>query len=491
MALELQSRYKLFIGGEFRDASDGGIFEIHNPATGEKLAEAAEATAADVDAAAKAARAAFETSGVTNPAERVALLTKIADIIEANSAELAAIESADTGKPIRETSFIDVPMSADHFRYFAGLIRSEEGRATMLDQLTLGLVLNEPIGVVGQIVPWNFPLLIASWKIAPALAAGCTIVLKPSSHTSLSVLRFIELVAEVLPPGVLNIVTGSGSKVGNAILQHEGFDKFAFTGSTEVGYTVADAAAKKLIPATLELGGKSANIFFDDCNRPLALDSLQMGILFNQGEVCAAGSRVYVQESFYDEFVEAAIEAFGKINVGDPTQFTTQMGSLINQDQLDKVLGYIEIAKQEGATVAVGGYRLTEGELANGAFVAPTLLTGVTNDMRVAQEEIFGPVASIIKFTDEEEVIRFANDSEYGLAGGVFTQDINRAIRVARGVKSGRIWVNQYNVVAAGAPFGGYKKSGYGRETDKAALDAYTQQKSIMINLNENPSGFY
>jgi acyl-CoA reductase-like NAD-dependent aldehyde dehydrogenase len=275
------------------------------------------------------------------------------------------------------------------------------------------------------------------------------------------------------------------------MLSHEGFAKYTFTGSTEIGYTVANAAAEKLIPATLELGGKSANIFFDDCNRTVAYDNLQMGILFNQGQVCSAGSRVLVQESFYDEFVEKAVELFNNINVGDPTLPETQMGAIVNESQLNKVLSYIETAKREGATVAAGGYRITDGELGKGYFLRPTLLTNVTNDMCVAQEEIFGPVASVIKFKDEEDAIRIANDTLYGLAGGVFTQDINRAIRVARAIEAGRVWVNMYNVVAAGAPFGGYKKSGMGRETDKAVFEAYTQKKSIMVSLNEEASGLY
>lgn len=361
----------------------------------------------------------------------------------------------------------------------------------MLDGNTMSLILREPIGVVGQIVPWNFPFLMAAWKLAPVLASGCCTVFKPSSTTSLSVLEFARLIQDVLPAGVFNVITGSGSGVGNLMLKHKGFRKLAFTGSTEVGRDVALAAAEKLIPSTLELGGKSANIFFDDCKWDMALDGLQLGILFNQGQVCCAGSRVFVQEGIYDKFVEAAVKAFNHVKVGLPWEQDTQMGSQINEGQLKKILSYIDIAKSEGATIACGGERCTEGELAKGAFMKPTLITNVTNDMRVAQEEIFGPVACVIKFKTEDEVIVMANDSKYGLGGAVWTRDINRAIRVSRAIETGRMWVNTYNAIPAGAPFGGYKQSGIGRETHKVILEHYTQMKNIMINLSEAPSGFY
>lgn len=401
------------------------------------------------------------------------------------------VETLDNGKPIRETMAIDIPYSAEHFRYFAGAVLAEEGTASMLDGNTMSLILREPIGVVGQIVPWNFPFLMAAWKLAPVLASGCCTVFKPSSTTSLSVLEFARLIQDVLPAGVFNVITGSGSGVGNLMLKHKGFRKLAFTGSTEVGRDVALAAAEKLIPSTLELGGKSANIFFDDCKWDMALDGLQLGILFNQGQVCCAGSRVFVQEGIYDKFVEAAVKAFNHVKVGLPWEQDTQMGSQINEGQLKKILSYIDIAKSEGATIACGGERCTEGELAKGAFMKPTLITNVTNDMRVAQEEIFGPVACVIKFKTEDEVIVMANDSKYGLGGAVWTRDINRAIRVSRAIETGRMWVNTYNAIPAGAPFGGYKQSGIGRETHKVILEHYTQMKNIMINLSEAPSGFY
>ena len=491
MKANLDARYDLYINGQWVPASDGKVFTAYNLATGEKLAECAEATKEDVDAAVKAAWAAFPAWRDMGIAERAGILEKIADIIDENAELLATIESMDNGKPIRETMAIDVPYSSDHFRYFAGAIRVEEGKASVLDGNMMSLILREPIGVVGQIVPWNFPFLMAAWKLAPALAAGNCIVFKPSSTTSLSVLTLVKLIGHLLPPGVLNVVTGGGSRSGQYMLDHPGFRKLAFTGSTEVGLDVAKAAADKLIPATLELGGKSANIYFDDCKWDMAIDGLQLGILFNQGQVCCAGSRVFVQEGIYDKFVEAAVKAFNSVNVGDPLDPNTQMGAQVDQGQLRKIMSYVNLAKEEGATIACGGEPYTDGACANGSFMKPTLIVNATNDMRVAQEEIFGPVAVVIKFKTEEEVIAMANDSVYGLGGAVWTRDINRAIRVARGVETGRMWVNTYNQIPSGAPFGGYKQSGIGRETHKVILEHYTQQKNIMINLNETPSGFY
>ena len=488
---ELQNRYQLFIGGQWRDASDGEFFTTKCPANGEKLAECAQATKEDVDDAVREAWKTFETWKKVPTSERAAILNKIADIIDANTEHLAMVESLDNGKPIRETMAIDIPLSAKHFRYFAGCIMAEEGSANILDEQFLSLILREPIGVVGQIVPWNFPFLMAAWKLAPVLAAGCCTVFKPSSDTSLSVLEFARLVQDVIPKGVFNVITGSGSKSGQYMLDHKGFRKLAFTGSTEVGRQVALAAADRLIPATLELGGKSANIFFPDCNWEQAIDGLQLGILFNQGQVCCAGSRVFVHEDIYDKFLEDAVKAFNNVKVGVSWDPQTQMGSQINERQLEKILSYVEIGKQEGARLICGGERITDGELAKGCFMRPTLLADVTNDMRVAQEEIFGPVACILKFRDEDEVIRMANDNAYGLGGAVWTRDLNRAIRVSRGIETGRMWVNTYNQIPEGSPFGGYKESGIGRETHKVILEHYTQMKNIMINLSEAPSGFY
>jgi len=481
----------LLIDGKWVDAKDGATFETYCPADGTLLATCAQASQEDVDMAVRAAWKAFETWKDVSPQERSSILLKIADLIDENAEKLALIETLDNGKPIRETRTIDVPLSSDHFRYFAGAIRADEGRAVMIDKNTLSIILSEPIGVVGQIIPWNFPLLMAAWKLAPALAAGCTVVIKPSSLTSLSILELGKLINEVLPPGVVNIVTGSGGTTGQYMLEHPGFRKLAFTGSTEVGYTVAEAAAKKLIPATLELGGKSANIIFPDCPWDKALEGVQIGILFNQGQVCCAGSRVFVHEDIYDEFLADCVDAFSKVKVGLPWEEDTMMGSQINELQLQKILSYVKIGQQEGARLVYGGKRLTENGLDKGAFMQPTILADVDNKMRVAQEEIFGPVACFLKFKDEEEAIRLANESEYGLGGAVWTKDINRALRVAKGIETGRVWVNDYNNLPAHVPFGGYKKSGIGRETHLMILDHYTQKKSIMISMTEEKAGLY
>lgn len=491
MEINLRKKYQLFIDGEWRDSSDGATLKTYNPANGQLLSEIADAAEEDVDAAVKAARKAFNSWSKTTVNERAIILNKIADIIDENSEYLATIETMDNGKPIRETMGADIPLAADHFRYFAGVIRSEEGIASNIDENTLNLILREPLGVVGQIVPWNFPFLMAAWKLAPVLAAGDTTVFKPSSTTSLSVLEFMKLIEDIVPKGVINIITGKGSKSGEYIQHNEGIDKLAFTGSTEVGREIGLSAAKRIIPATLELGGKSANIFFSDTDMNMALEGIQLGILFNQGQVCSAGSRIFVQEDFYDEFMEKAVAAFEKVKVGDPLDPNTQMGAQVSESQLNKILKYIEIGKNEGARVLTGGERYVEGDTKNGYFMKPTLLVDVDNSMRVAREEIFGPVGVVIKFKTEEEVIEMANDSNYGLGGGVFTRDINRAIRVAKAIRTGRVWVNTYNTFPAGATFGGYKESGIGRETHKTILDAYTQKKNILINLSEKPGGMY
>ena len=491
MAYGLQEQYGLFIDGEFCESSDKATFTTYSPATGEALAKVAEATREDVDRAVNAAWKAFEGWKKLDKIQRSKILLDIADVIDKNKEHLAKVESLDNGKPIRETMNIDVPFAADHFRYFAGAIRTEEDSASFLDENTLSLIIREPIGVVGQIVPWNFPFLMAAWKLAPVLASGCCTVLKTSSATPLSVLELMKLIKDIVPKGVINIISGAGSKSGQYMLEHKGFRKLAFTGSTEVGYSVAKAAAEKLIPATLELGGKSANIFFPDCDFDMAIDGLQLGILFNQGQVCCAGSRVFVHEDIYDRFVEAAVEQFNKVKVGNPLDPDTQMGSQVNDKQVEKIQSCVDIAVQDGAKIACGGRVFDEGELSKGAFYRPTLLVNVDNSMKAAREEIFGPVAVIIKFKTEEEVIAMANDSDFGLGGAVWTRDINRAIRVSRAIETGRMWVNTYNAIPAGAPFGGYKTSGVGRETHKVILEHYTQMKNIFINLKEEPSGFY
>ena len=491
MAGIVDSDYGLFIDGQWTQGREGKTFKAYNPANGDLLATCIDAGKEDVDLAVSAAWKAFESWKNVNPVERAALLLKIADLIDANADKLALVETLDNGKPIRETTALDIPLGADHFRYFAGAIRTEEGQAVLIDKDTLSIILREPIGVVGQVIPWNFPFLMACWKIAPALAAGDCVVIKPSSVTSLSILEFAKLLGEVLPPGVVNVVSGRGSTAGNYILDHEGFSKLAFTGSTEVGYSVSEAAAKRLIPATLELGGKSANIYFPDAPWEKAIEGLQIGILFNQGQVCCAGSRAFVHEDIYDRFLEDAVTAFNKVKVGLPWNPETQMGSQVSEQQLEKILSYVEIGKAEGAKVAAGGGRVTANGLDKGAFISPTILSEVNNSMRVAQAEIFGPVVSVIRFKTEEEAIKLANDSEYGLGGAVWTKDLNRAFRVARGVETGRVWVNNYNSVPVHAPFGGYKKSGIGRETHKMMLEHYTQKKNIFVSFTENKLGLY
>lgn len=491
MTILTENRYKLYINDEWRESSTGDVIKSYNPANGEFLADIADASEKDVDDAVKAAKEAFKTWGQTTTSERADILDQIAEIILANQEFLSKVETLDNGKPIRETKNIDIPYAAEHFKYFAGVIRSEEGSANILEGNKLSLVLRQPIGVVGQIVPWNFPFLMGAWKLAPVIAAGDTTVLKPSSSTSLSILELMKLIGHLLPAGVVNVITGKGSKSGDYLVKHEGLDKLAFTGSTEVGRGIGIAAAERIIPATLELGGKSANIFFDDCDLEQALDGVQLGILFNQGQVCCAGSRIFVQEGIYDEFIEKAVERFKNVKVGDPMDESTVMGSQISVRQAEKILGYVDIGKKEGARVAVGGNRACSVGLKEGAFVEPTLLVDVTNDMAVAQEEIFGPVGVVIKFKDADDVIKMANDSIYGLGGGVYTKNIDTALYVARNVNTGRIWVNTYNQIPAGAPFGGVKQSGIGRETHKMILDHYTQAKNIMIDLTGKGSGFY
>ena len=480
--------YGLLINGEW--TSGGETLVSYNPANGEALAKFTEASDADVDAAVAAAQEAFKSWKKTTTAERAAILNKIADVIDENAELFALQETLDNGKPIRETRAADIPLAADHFRYFASVIRGEEGSATQLDQEDLSIILREPIGVVGQIIPWNFPFLMAAWKIAPALAAGCTIVIHPSSSTSLSLLSFGQKVNHLLPKGVLNIITGKGSKSGEYMLHHKGFNKLAFTGSTAVGRRVGIAAAEMLIPATLELGGKSANIFFDDMPFDKALEGAQKGILFNQGQVCCAGSRIFVQEGIYDKFVAALAEEFKKVKLGLPWEDDTQMGAQVNANQVETILSYVKIGEQEGARIITGGKKAA-GDLAKGEFVEPTLIAADSNDARISQEEIFGPVATVIKFKTEEEVIKMANDSEYGLGGAVWSKDINRCLRVSNALETGRVWVNCYNRLPAGAPFGGYKTSGIGRETHKMMLAAYTQVKNIYISTREEREGMY
>lgn len=483
--------YGLFINNQWVNSEIGRTIESRNPANGEFITRIPDATAGDIDRAVQAATQAFESWKKTTVAQRSLSLLKIADQLEEQAERFAILEALDVGKPIRESRMIDIPGAIDHFRYFAGVIRSQSDEATMLDENTLSIVLSEPLGVVGQVIPWNFPLLMAAWKIAPAIAAGNTVVIKPSEMTPVTIMELAKIFARVLPAGVVNIVTGLGATAGQALLDHPDVRKLAFTGSTRVGEIVAAAAAKKIIPATLELGGKSANIVFPDANMDRAVEGAALAILWNQGQVCESGARLFVHRSVYQDFLSRLMKHFTHVRVGNPLDEQTQMGAQISETQMNRILGYIAIAKEEGATILTGGKRLQGEKYDNGYFIEPTILVDVRNDMRVAYEEIFGPVLCVIPFDDEAEVIRLANDSEYGLAGGVWTQDINRALRVSRAIETGRIWVNTYHEIPAHAPFGGYKRSGLGRETHKSILDAYTQKKNIYISLAEQPFNLF
>lgn len=486
-SLRPQQQYQLLINGQWKNGASAKTFTSINPATGEQLAVLAEADQTDVDLAVKSALAAFPAWSKTSPAERSALLLKIADRLEKEAERFAALETMDNGKPIRETTNVDVPASVDHFRYFAGVIRAHSDEADLIDDDTLSIVLSEPIGVVGQIIPWNFPLLMGAWKIAPALAAGNCIVIKPSRETSISLVELGRVLNEFLPAGVVNVLTGSGSTTGQYMLDHPDFSKLAFTGSTDIGYDVAKAAAEKLIPATLELGGKSANIVFEDAQLDKAVEGAAIGILFNQGQVCCAGSRLLVQRSIYDQFLTQLKAKFESVKVGDPLDPNTQMGCQVNQKHMDKILSFVGVGTSQGARVLTGGERYGN----EGAFVRPTIIADCKADMRISCEEVFGPVLAVIPFDTEEEAVAIANNSEFGLGGAVWTRDINRALRVAKSVRTGRMWVNCYNQLPAHAPFGGYKKSGIGRETHKIILEAYTQKKNIFISTSEKLTGLF
>jgi aldehyde dehydrogenase len=490
------SRYGNFIGGRWVEPIRGEYFTDHSPINGRRLAEIAKSSPEDVEAALDAAHRAKESWARMSPAERAKILNRVADRLEENLELLALAETMDNGKPIRETRAADVPLAIDHFRYFAGCVRAEEGSISTIDDKTIAYHFREPLGVVGQIIPWNFPLLMAAWKIAPALAAGNCTVIKPASQTPLSLLLFAELTADILPPGVVNIVTGPGASVGRAIAANPRIAKVSFTGETTTGRQIMGYAAEHLIPQTMELGGKSPNIFLadvmneDDNFLDKALEGFAL-FAFNKGEVCTCPSRALVHESIFDRFVERAVARVAAIRVGDPLDPLTQMGAQASEDQLHKILGYIDIGKQEGAECLTGGQRARPGgELDDGFFIEPTVFVG-NNKMRIFQEEIFGPVLSVTPFKTIEDAISIANDTIYGLGAGVWTRNGNHAYRLGRAIEAGRVWTNCYHAYPAHAAFGGYKASGFGRENHKMMLDHYQQTKNLLVSYDETTLGLF
>ena len=487
-------RQQLFIDGQFVDSESGKTFKTPNPSTGETFAEVAEGDKADVDKAVAAARKAYEGKWSKMSArDRGRLLYKLSQLIERDAAQLAELETRDNGKPIKESTYIDLPGVVENFEYFAGWATKIEGETIPVPGQMFNYTLREPLGVCGQIIPWNFPLLMAAWKLAPALAAGNTVVLKPAEQTPVTALELAKLIQEAgFPEGVVNVVTGYGETAGAALASHPGIDKIAFTGSTEVGKIIARAAAENLTKVSLELGGKAPNVIFADADMDQAVNGAMMGIFFNQGQVCCAGSRIFVEEGAKEEFLGRFKEKAERVKVGDPMDKATGMGPQVSAEQLNRIKGYVDIAREEGATVFSGGGspELTE-EFKNGYFFQPTIFSDVDNKMRVAQEEIFGPVSSVITFKDDDELIQKANDTIYGLSAGIWTQNITRAHRFAKAIKAGVVWINTYNMMNAASPFGGYKQSGYGREMGKGALDLYTQVKSVWVDLSGKPIGWF
>jgi aldehyde dehydrogenase len=490
------ARYGNYIGGEWVAPVNGRYFDNISPVTGQAFTEIPRSDAADIERALDAAHKAKEAWGRTSVTDRANMLNRIADRMEDNLEMLAIAETWENGKPIRETMAADLPLAIDHFRYFAGAVRVQEGSIGELDEDTVAYHYHEPLGVVGQIIPWNFPLLMAVWKLAPALAAGNCVVLKPAEQTPWSILKLIELVGDILPPGVLNVVNGFGVEAGKPLASSNRIAKIAFTGETTTGRLIMQYASENIIPVTLELGGKSPNIFFEDV---LAKDddffdkSLEGFAMFalNQGEVCTCPSRALVQESIYDAFMEKAIKRTEAIVQGDPLDPNTMIGAQASNDQLEKILSYFDIGQKEGARILTGGARnVLEGDLKDGYYVKPTIFEG-TNDMRIFQEEIFGPVVSVTKFKDFDDAMRIANDTLYGLGAGVWTRDMNTAYRAGRGIEAGRVWTNCYHAYPAHAAFGGYKGSGIGRETHKMMLDHYQQTKNLLVSYSPKKLGFF
>ncbi len=494
--VSVQDRYGNFIGGEFVPPSKGSYFENPSPVNGKPFTEVARSTAEDVELALDAAHGARHSWGRTSAAERAGILNKIADRIEANLELLAVAETWENGKPIRETLAADLPLAVDHFRYFAGAIRAQEGSISEIDADTIAYHFHEPLGVVGQIIPWNFPILMATWKLAPALAAGNCVVIKPAEQTPWSILKVIELIADLLPPGVVNVVNGFGVEAGKPLASSSRIAKVAFTGETTTGRLIMQYASQNLIPVTLELGGKSPNIFFSDVAAARddfydkALEGFTMFAL-NQGEVCTCPSRALVQADIYDQFVPDAIARTKAIRQGNPLDGDTMIGAQASGDQLEKILSYLDIGRAEGARVLTGGERADlGGELAGGYYVTPTIFEG-NNSMRIFQEEIFGPVVALTKFSDEADALKIANDTLYGLGAGVWTRDGALAYRAGREIQAGRVWTNCYHAYPAHAAFGGYKQSGVGRETHKMMLDHYQQTKNLLVSYSPKALGFF
>ncbi|MGO1872492.1 MAG: acetaldehyde dehydrogenase ExaC, partial [Halomonas sp.] len=483
-------------GGEFVAPVKGQYFDNISPVNGKVFCEIPRSTAEDIDKALDAAHKAAPAWGKTSAQERSNILLKIADRIEQNLEMLAVAETWDNGKAVRETLNADIPLAVDHFRYFAGCIRAQEGSAADIDANTVSYHFHEPLGVVGQIIPWNFPILMAVWKLAPALAAGNCVVLKPAEQTPASILKVAELIGDLLPAGVLNIVNGFGAEAGQALASSKRIAKIAFTGSTPVGSHILKCAAENIIPSTVELGGKSPNIYFADIMNaePTFIDKAVEGLVlafFNQGEVCTCPSRALIQESMYDEFMAKVLERTKLIKRGNPLDTDVQVGAQASQEQFDKIMSYMDIARDEGAEFLTGGEKeVLDDSINSGYYIQPTLLKG-NNQMRVFQEEIFGPVVAVTTFKDEAEALAIANDTEFGLGAGVWSRDINVAFRMGRGIQAGRVWTNCYHQYPAHAAFGGYKKSGVGRETHKVALEHYQQTKNLLISYDINPLGFF
>ncbi len=494
--IAIRPQYDNFIAGKWVPPVRGQYFDNLSPVNGKVICTVARSTAEDIELALDAAHAAKDAWGRTSYAERAGILNKIADRMQDKLALLAMVETIDNGKPIRETTHADMPLAIDHFRYFAGCIRAQEGGLTQIDNDTVAYHFHEPLGVVGQIIPWNFPILMAVWKLAPALAAGNCVVLKPAEQTPMSIMVLMDIIADLLPPGVLNVVNGFGIEAGKPLAQNKRIAKIAFTGETTTGRLIMQYASENIIPCTLELGGKSPNIFFadvmaeDDDFFDKALEGFNMFAL-NQGEVCTCPSRALVHESIYDRFMERAIARVGKIVQGNPLDPNTMIGAQASNDQLEKILSYIDIGRQEGAKTLIGGERAMHGgDLEGGYYMQPTVLEG-HNRMRIFQEEIFGPVLAVTRFKDDADALALANDTLYGLGAGVWTRDATRAYRFGRGIQAGRVWTNCYHLYPAGAAFGGYKQSGIGRENHRMMLDHYQQTKNMLVSYNPKAMGFF